>query len=107
MTLDQLATLLNVTKEAVVYWEYNRGKPKVHNYPKLIEVLGISPFDVDTSTLGGKIIAYRYSKGLSRKKFSNLLGVDESTLKNWEDNKYIPPVYIMQILQVLFKENDG
>ncbi|WP_158561302.1 helix-turn-helix transcriptional regulator [Emticicia sp. C21] len=105
LTLDQLATLLNVTKEAVVYWEYNRGKPKVHNYPKIIEVLGIFAFDVDTSTLGGKIIAYRYTKGLSRKKFSNLLGVDESTLKNWEDNKYIPLEHIMQTLRILFKES--
>ncbi|WP_158561300.1 helix-turn-helix transcriptional regulator [Emticicia sp. C21] len=105
LTLDQLATLLNVTKEAVVYWEYKRGKPKVHNYPKLIEVLGFLPFEIDTSTLGGKIIAYRYTKGLSRKKFSHLLGVDESTLRAWENNKYIPVAHIMQILGNLFKES--
>ena len=101
-----MARLLEVTEEAVVYWEYDRGKPKVYNYPKFIEILGLLPFDVDTSTLGGKIIAYRYSKGLSRKKFSQLLGVDESTLKTWEDNKYIPVANIMQILQTLFKENE-
>lgn len=89
-----------------MYWEYNRGKPKVYNYPKLIEVLGFLPFEVDTSRLGGKIIAYRYTKGLSRKKFGNLLGVDESTLKTWEENKYILVANIMQILENLFKEND-
>jgi DNA-binding transcriptional regulator YiaG len=89
-TIQQLARLLKVTEEAVVYWEYNRGKPKVYNYPKLIEVLGFLPFNVDTSTLGGKIIAYRYTKGLSRKKLSQLLGVDESTLRNWEANTHIP-----------------
>lgn len=102
LTIQQLARLLKVTEEAVVYWEYNRGQPKVYNYPKLIEVLGLLPFEVDTSTLGGKIIAYRYTKGMSRKKFSKLLGVDESTLKTWEDNKYIPKADIMLILQTLF-----
>ncbi|RFS15024.1 helix-turn-helix transcriptional regulator [Emticicia sp. C21] len=101
-----MARILKVTEEAIVYWEYNRGKPKVHNYPKIIEVLSIFPFDIDTSTLGSKIISYRYTKGLSRKKFSKMLGVDESTLKTWEDNKYIPVVHIMQILKVLFKESD-
>jgi DNA-binding transcriptional regulator YiaG len=106
LTIQQLARLLEVTEEAVVYWEYNRGQPKVYNYPKLIEVLGFLPFEVDTSTLGGKIIAYRYSKGLSRNKFSKMLGVDESTLRNCEENKYIPEAHIMQILQNLFKEND-
>jgi transcriptional regulator with XRE-family HTH domain len=106
LTIQQLARLLKVTEEAIVYWEYNRGKPKVYNYPKLIEVLGFLPFDIDTSTLGGKIIAYRYTKGLSRKKLSQLLGVDESTLKNWENNKYIPVVDIMQTLENLFKDSD-
>lgn len=105
-TIRQLARLLKVTEEAVVYWEYNRGKPKVYNYPKLIEVLGLLPFEIDTSTLGGKIIAYRYTKGLNRKKFSQLLGVDESTLANWEANKYMPVKPILQILENLFKENN-
>ncbi|WP_147322808.1 transcriptional regulator [Emticicia sp. C21] len=104
LTIQQLARLLKVTEEAIVYWEYNRGQSKIYNYPKLIEVLGFLPFEIDTSTLGGKIIVYRYIKGLSRKKFSNLLGVDESTLKTWEDNKYVPVAYIMQILGNLFKE---
>jgi DNA-binding transcriptional regulator YiaG len=99
LTIQQLARLLKVTEEAVVYWEYNRGKPKVYNYPKLIEALGILPFEIDTSTLGGKIIAYRYSKGLSRKKFSQLLGVDESTLRNWEDNIYNSTPYSMKVLE--------
>ena len=99
LTIQQLARLLKVTEEAVVYWEYNRGQPKVYNYPKLIEVLGFLPFDIDTSTLGGKIIAYRYTKGLSRKKFSQLLGVDESTLRNWEGNKHIPLSNKMRILK--------
>lgn len=106
LTIQQLSKLLKVTEEAKVYWEYNRGQPKVYNYPKLIEVLGFLPFDVDKSTLSGKIIAYRYTKGLSRKKFSKMLGVDESALKTWEDNKYIPVAYIIQILQSLFEEND-
>jgi len=104
LTIQQLARLLKVTEEAVVYWEYNRGKPKVYNYPKLIEVLGFLPFDIDTSTLGGKIIAYRYTKGLSRKKFSKLLGVDESTLRNWEANTYNSMPHNMKVLQSLLSE---
>lgn len=104
LTIQQLARLLKVTEEAVVYWEYNRGQPKVYNYPKIIEVLGFLPFDVDTSTLGGKIISYRYSKGLSRKKFSNLLGVDESTLRTWEDNIHNSMTHNIKILQSLLSE---
>lgn len=106
LNLAAFGKLLEVTDETIIYWENERGKPRIYNYPKLIEVLGFLPFDIDTSTLGGRIKAYRYTKGLNREKFSKILGVDKTTLRNWEHNKHILVSYTMQILQTIFKEND-
>lgn len=90
-----------------MYWENNSRFPQLRNYPKFIEVLGFSPFDFDTSTLGGKIKVYRYQKGLNRKKLSKILGVDKKTLRDWEDNNHAPMPKSMNILEVLLKRTES
>ena len=104
LTIVAFSKLLDVTDETIIYWENERGKPRIYNYPKLIEVVGFLPFDIDTSTLGGKLKMYRYTKGLNREKFSKILGVDETTLRDWEDSKHIPLPQNFKILQTLLNE---
>ena len=41
-------------------------------------------------TIGDKIIAYRKEKGLTQKKLAQILMVNKSTIRDWENNKHKP-----------------
>ena len=85
-----VAELIGVTEDSITYWEVNRHEPRVEYYPKIIEFLGYFPFEIDTSTLGGKIKRYRYMKGVTQEELAKELGVDESTVNHYERNNKKP-----------------
>lgn len=58
--------------------------------PKIIEFLGYFPFEINTRTIGGQIKKYRYLNGLSQDQLAYLLGVNESTIFHFENNKHKP-----------------
>jgi len=85
-----VAGRLGVTEDSITNWELNRHEPHIMHYPKIIEFLGYIPFEIDTSTLGGKIKRYRYLKGISQEQLAKELGVDESTVNHYERNNKKP-----------------
>ncbi len=99
-----LARQLGVSEDCVCYWEQNRNQPRLYQYPAIIKFLGYYPFDHETETFGGKIKRYKYEHGLSNEKLAKLLGVDETTIANWERNKQKPLNKIMKtVLSILTK----
>lgn len=58
--------------------------------PKVIEFLGYNPNANLGQTLGDKIRMYRKLKGLSHKRFCELLNVHASTVGAWENNESVP-----------------
>ena len=85
-----MAERIGVTEESITNWENSNSGPQIHFYPKIIEFLGYFPFDIDTSTLGGKIKRYRYMKGVSQEQLAKELGVNESTVFHFEKNTHKP-----------------
>jgi DNA-binding transcriptional regulator YiaG len=99
-----VARQLGVSEDCVCYWEQNRNQPRLYQYPAIIKFLGYYPFDHETETFGGKIKRYKHEHGLSNEKLAKLLGVDETTIANWERNKRKPSNKIMKtVLSVLTK----
>jgi len=47
---------------------------------------------------GAQIKAYRKSHGLTQKRFAEILGVWETTVKRWEWQKNKPPVYVWELI---------
>jgi len=90
MSRDDLAQLLDVTKDTVVYWETKQIAPNIMQLPKILAFLGYNPFEDETGTLGGKIKEYRYRNGLSQRKLASLLAVSVSAIKSWEENAFKP-----------------
>jgi len=82
--------MIGVTEDCITLWENNRSKPYVKYCPKIIEFLGYVPFEVDSSTLGGRIKLYRYLCGLSQKDLAYALNIDESTVLQYEKNRHKP-----------------
>ena len=85
-----VALIFKVSEDCITNWENGRAIPQIQYYPVIISFLGFNPFSSDTSTLGGRIMQYRYEHGLSHKAFGKLLGVHASTVGSWEAGEFEP-----------------
>ena len=84
----QLAVKLNVSDCTIYLWEKNRVEPSLAQIPRIIEFLGLDPFEKKTENLGEKIREYRRVHGLTQKKLAERLGVDETTVAGWERGEH-------------------
>ncbi|MES3017450.1 MAG: recombinase family protein [Bacteroidota bacterium] len=101
MLQKEVAALIGVTEDCVTLWENGRSRPSVAHYPWIIEFLGHFPFEIDTSTLGGKMKRYRYLKGMTQKGLAKEVGVNESTVHYYENNPHTPLPRTLGKLQAL------
>lgn len=58
--------------------------PLTHYYPALIRFLGYYPFELDLTAFEGRIKAFIYINGLSRKQFATLMKINPRTAQQWE-----------------------
>jgi DNA-binding XRE family transcriptional regulator len=93
-----VARQFKISEDCVCYWENECSHPHLKYYPLIIAFLGYYPFDHETTTFGGKIRRYKYEHGLSNEKLAKELGVDETTVANWERNKRVPLARSMEIV---------
>lgn len=96
-----VAKLIGICEDSITNWENNRSEPYVKHYPKIIQFLGYVPFEVDDTTLGGKIRLYRYLNGLSQEGLAIQLGINESTVFQYEKNKHMPSIKTLKIIESL------
>ena len=89
-TQRDIAKLIGVKEESVYNWENNRSNPKVYLLPKITEFLGYVPFEPPNETIGYKIKSYRKEYGLSQRRLAKLWGVDQTTIRDWENGKHKP-----------------
>lgn len=97
----EVAKTIGVSEDSITLWENNKSKPYVRYYPKIIKFLGYVPFDIDSLTLGGQIKLYRYLNGLSQEDIGIKLGINESTVFHYENNKHKPTSKILKKIQKL------
>lgn len=82
----EVAALLGVCEDSITGWENGRSEPHVHYYPKIIAFLGYYPFS-DEPGIPGRIKKHRFTHGLTQKQFGKKVGVDGSTVSDWENRK--------------------
>ncbi len=88
---------------AVVYnWERNRTRPKVSELPGIIAFLGYSPID-PAEPGSARLTRVRQALGLSRRRLAAELGVDESTVKRWEDGQGRPLAHLREQLRAILR----
>lgn len=85
-----IAKMLQVTEDTITGWENGRVAPGISHIPKITQLLGYLPIQIDTSTLGGEITYFRYLNGLTPKEFGEKVGADPSTIRAWETGKNKP-----------------
>ncbi|MHB8843036.1 MAG: helix-turn-helix transcriptional regulator [Candidatus Aquicultor sp.] len=100
-----VAHILGVKKESIYNWENNHNSPKIYVLPKIIEFLGYVPFELPKETMGDRVRAYRYKHGLSQRRLAELLGIDKTTVRDWERNKHSPSKKLLRRIFNVFGWN--
>ena len=103
---SDVSKILDVCEDTISGWENERSEPYIHYYPTIISFLGYSPFDIDTSTLGGRIKKYRIENGLSQEELAYMLRVNESTVFGWEKNAHNPSINKLKLLEELMCQKE-
>lgn len=102
-----VAKIIKVRNEHVAKWELNKNTPSVKHYPVIIEFLGYFPFEIDTSTFGGKVKAYRYMQGMSRRNLAKMFRVAGEAIIAWEDGRQMPKPQMKKKVEEIIKRSNG
>ena len=88
ITQKEAARLIGVNQFTIMTWEKDRTEPPVRAMPGLIRYLGYDPFP-PAETIPERLRAKRRQNGWSRNMAAAKLGIDESTLRDWEAGEMI------------------
>ena len=80
---------LQIDSRTVFNWENGKMQPSLRFYPAIIQFLGYCPVQYP-KTISERIRLHRIHRGLSISELANILGVDPTTVGNWERNKKSP-----------------
>lgn len=83
-----VAKTLGVNAFTVLNWEKDRTEPAIRHYPAILAFLGYDPFPPPV-TLADRLKAKRRALGLSIDALAAQLGVDPSTVADWERSKTV------------------
>ena len=101
-TQEELASQVDVSKQAVNYWELNRSEPLPANFVALANAFGIEPYLIyaglplnealaQTESIGERIRILRHVNGWTQGKLATQGGVSLTQVSNWE-NGVVEPV---------------
>jgi transcriptional regulator with XRE-family HTH domain len=93
----EVARMLGVDEMTVNNWETNRRKPVVRFMPRIMEFLGYTPY-MGPMSFAARLRMHRLEVGLSQRKLAMKLGVDESSVRNWEIGRVRPIQKSLRIL---------
>jgi transcriptional regulator with XRE-family HTH domain len=89
LTQREVALRIGIDKTTVFNWEAGSAGPNLRAMPEVIRFLGYDPTETG-STLGERLRATRRRLGLSHVDLAQRLGVDPSTVLDWEWRRHRP-----------------
>ena len=85
----RLASELATDAGSVAAWEKGRRHPSLRKLPKVLRFLGYDPRCPGT-TVGERLRRHRTARGMSHRELARVIGVDASTVDNWERGEHEP-----------------
>ena len=85
----ELARKLGTDDQTIRNWEADRTKPTHRHMPQVIEFLRYDPFP-ESANLGEQLRRFRRVHGLTQCQLAKRLGIDPSTLADWETERHRP-----------------
>lgn len=113
LTIKELAKLIKVSEVTIGRWEKDQGEienhpDKIKNICKILEVCPKYIFDeLDSYSFAAKIKRIRFEMGLSRSELASFLGVNRSTIREWEEDSQPRKYTELEILDLINKIKDG
>jgi transcriptional regulator with XRE-family HTH domain len=103
----EVAKQIGVTKCTIQYWETNRVAPALRFRPRVVNFLGNDAWGRSApASVAERLRTHRERLGLSRKKFSALLGIDPSNIAGWEPEKHRPTKKSLNLIEAWFMLTD-
>jgi transcriptional regulator with XRE-family HTH domain len=100
---EEVARQTGVDETTICNWEGNKSSPFLRYIPAIIRFLGYNPLPVGQS-FQEKLVAFRQALGLSQKEVARTLGVDPSTVRNWEAGRHRPTKRSCETIQEFFND---
>ncbi|NKB89677.1 MAG: helix-turn-helix domain-containing protein [Acidobacteria bacterium] len=82
-----VAQEMEISAWTLVNWESGETTPRVRYGPRIIDFLGFDPLP-DPANFGQEVWKLRWTRGLTQRQLAALLGVDESTVRDWERGEH-------------------
>jgi transcriptional regulator with XRE-family HTH domain len=95
----EAAAKIGVSEATIFNWENSNTTPSLSSTPKIIAFLGYNPDNFIGKTLGEQLKNKRRKLGISQRWLAKLLGVDFSTLGQWERGETQPMKRSCEIIQ--------
>jgi transcriptional regulator with XRE-family HTH domain len=83
------AEQIGVNGATITNWERNASTPVIRYIPAIIRFLGYDPAP-PASTLPERLATGRRERGLTQREMAERMGVDPSTLRDWEAGEHQP-----------------
>jgi len=100
-----LARKWGVNIQTIRNWEVGRHDPAYRFMPRVMTFLGYDPCPSDSSHASW-LKAYRRAHGLTQRQMAKRLGVDQSTVEDWEKGLHEPMGRAAVRLQRLIRESE-
>jgi transcriptional regulator with XRE-family HTH domain len=85
----QVADQIGVDATTITNWEGNTTSPAIRHIPAILEFLGYDPIPT-AQGFPERLAAARKRLGLSQRKLAEKLGVDPTTVRDWEAGRHRP-----------------
>ncbi len=86
---SQVAQQIGVDETTIHNWEGNKSLPSIRFFPAILRFLEYYPFP-PPQTLRDRLAVMRKMLGLSQRELAGSLGVDPSSLRDWEAGQHKP-----------------
>ncbi len=86
---NEVAERLGLDECTIGNWEKDRTYPAVRYHPRIIGYLGYEPFP-KAQSFGDRLRAKRQVLGLSQKRLAALIGIDDGTIRRYEQGIWRP-----------------
>jgi transcriptional regulator with XRE-family HTH domain len=93
----QVAKQIGVNAATITNWERNASTPAIGHMPGIIRFLGYDPLPAPIS-LPGRLLNFRRELGMTQREMAERLGVDPSTLRDWESGHHQPAVRSLNLI---------
>jgi len=87
---SQVAGQIGVCAATVTNWEGNASQPPIQYIPAIIRFLDYDPFASPTALFPERLATARRAHGMTQKQLASTLGVDPTTIRDWERGQHEP-----------------